>query len=124
MYYGASPILFKYAKEMRLLPTEAETYLEKIFKTELFKEYQFRRQHPIADYIADFYSHVLKLVIEADGGIHQTKTQKQYDNFRDEDMEQFGIKVLRFKNTQILEQTEFVKQEILKAIQQRKGGGC
>ena len=117
MYYGASYKLFRLAQEMRLTPTIAESKLEKILTAEPFKPYNFRRQHPIASYIADFYSHSLKLVIEADGGIHDEKEQKQYDRFRDSDMQQFGITVLRFSNQQILEEMESVIEKIKSIIQ-------
>jgi very-short-patch-repair endonuclease len=112
MYYGASAILFKLAKQLRLAPTEAEMKLWEVLSAEPFKKYSFRRQHPIATYIADFYSHSLKLVIEADGGIHQKQEHKQYDQFRDTDMVSFGITVLRFTNQQIIEDIEDVKQTI------------
>ena len=63
MYYGASHKLFQLAQKMRLKPTVAESRLEGILAAEPFKKYNFRRQHPIADYIADFYSHSLKFEI-------------------------------------------------------------
>ncbi|MES2621021.1 MAG: endonuclease domain-containing protein [Bacteroidota bacterium] len=116
MYYGASYKLFRLAQEMRLTPTAAESKLEEVLKSEPFKPFNFRRQHPIANYIADFYSHSLKLVIEADGGIHEDKEQKQYDTFRDSDMQQFKIKVLRFSNQQILEETQSVTEKIKSII--------
>ncbi len=51
---------------------------------------RIRRQHPI--YIADFYCHELKLVIEIDGGIHLSKENKQCDISRDITLNEFGFK--------------------------------
>ena len=122
IYYGASPYLFKLAKEMRDAPTEAELILWQLLHVEPFKKYNFRRQHPLAEYIADFYSHPLKLVIETDGGIHLKTEQKQYENFRDEYMHGLGIAVLRFSNQQIFEDAEIVKQMIQQTIAKVEGG--
>ena len=119
MYYGASPRLFEFAKNLRLTPTEAERKLWEVLTAEPFKSYKFRRQHAIATFIADFYCHTLKLVIEADGGIHKIKEYEEYDDFRDADMHKLDIMVLRFTNEQILRNTEKVKQVIMNAIEQR-----
>ena len=70
--------------------------------------YKFLRQHPIiykADYkglnyfIADFYCHAKKAVIELDGLIHDEK--QEYDQFRDDEMKLMGIHVLRLKNDEL-----------------------
>ena len=122
MYYGASPGLFQLAKQLRMKPTEAELKLSEILNEQQFKSYNFRWQHPIARYIADFYSHPLKLVIEADGGIHQREEQKYYDKFRDEDMRQYGITVLRFNNQEVLKAPDKVIQEINIQIKKTAAG--
>lgn len=122
MFYGASPYLFKLAKELRNTSTEAECMMWQLLRSEPFKKYNFRRQHPLADYIADFYCHPLKLVIELDGGIHLKTEQKQYDNFRDEDMQRLGITVLRFSNKQMDEESVAVKQNIEQIIYKIESG--
>ena len=63
---------------------------------------KFLRQYPIffewndekRFFIADFYNHKAKLVIEIDGGIHET--QKDYDKLREQIINKLGIKVIRF----------------------------
>ena len=60
---------------------------------------KFRRQHPIDIFIADFYCHEKKLVVEIDGEIHNS--QKEYDLGRTAEMENYGIKVLRFTNNEV-----------------------
>lgn len=65
--------------------------------------YIFRRQHSIDRYIADFYCPRVKLAIEVDGLIHDTKDQIEHDKIRDEIIAIEGVTILRFKNSEILE---------------------
>ncbi|HTB30597.1 MAG TPA: endonuclease domain-containing protein, partial [Bacteroidia bacterium] len=102
MYYGAKPELFEFAKRLRRAPTEAESVMWQILNTNDFRQFKFRRQHPLAKFIADFYSHQLLLVIEIDGGYHLKPEQKEYDTIRNEDMEALGIATLRFTNDEII----------------------
>jgi len=60
--------------------------------------WKFRRQHPILYYIADFYCHEYRLVIEVDGGIHQIDRQKHNDINRSAELESRGIRIIRFRN--------------------------
>ena len=108
MYYGAKLELFEFAKQMRHAPTEAEKRMWQILNKDDFRRYKFRRQHPLAKFIADFYSHQLLLVIEIDGGYHLRSEQKEYDIIRSEDMEVLGITTLRFTNDYILNNSEKV----------------
>ena len=119
MYYGAHAKLFRYAKEMRLNPTQAEDRLWNVVKQLPFSEFKFRRQHPISKFIADFYSHQLKLVIEIDGGYHLNRDQMEFDSFRDDDMKQFGILVLRFSNDNVLNDTSEISMRLEDWIKER-----
>ena len=74
--------------------------------------YRFRRQHPVRNYIVDFYCHKLKLVIEADGSIHNSKEAKISDEERQKNLEAEGIKVIRFTNAEILKNIESVMEKI------------
>jgi very-short-patch-repair endonuclease len=78
---------------------------------------KFRRQHPISTFIADFYSHGLRLVIEIDGGYHLSRFQKEYDNFRDEDMTALGISVIRFTNDDVIRNNKMVLRKLQDRIQ-------
>ena len=72
---------------------------------------RFRPQHPIDIFIADFYCHPVKLVIEVDGGIHQSKDRKEYDIGREGELENWGIHVLRFTNEEVEnEMTQVIKE--------------
>jgi very-short-patch-repair endonuclease len=77
--------------------------------------YKFRRQHPIGLYIADFYCHKAKLVIEVDGSIHNLNDIKEFDEIRENELVNRGYTVLRFTNQQVMERAE----EVLKIISER-----
>jgi cyclase len=77
LFLGANAEIFANAKKLRYNMTPAENMLWGYLnlKTNL----KFRRQHPLGDYIADFYCHQHKLVIEIDGSIHQLPEVIQND---------------------------------------------
>lgn len=102
MFYGALPILFELAKELRNNQTEAEIFLWENLGYLQRLNVRFKRQHPILYFIADFYCHKAKLIIEVDGGYHNIPEQYLYDTNRDSELEELGIKVIRFTNKQVL----------------------
>ena len=102
MWKGASPQIFSNAKKLRDNQTEAEEKLWLAVKNNQLEGYKFRRQHPLSIYIADFYCHALKLVIEIDGGYHLVEEQRLLDKKRTIDIEFQGLKVIRFTNEEIL----------------------
>ena len=111
MYYGANPMLFKLAEELRGRMTAAEEILwNRIRANEL--DFNFRRQHPILYYIADFYCHKVKLVIEIDGGYHEEIETKIYDKSREDNIKEFGITVIRFTNEEVINNIEGVLSKI------------
>jgi very-short-patch-repair endonuclease len=116
MYFGAKPDLFRLAERMRKNPTEAEKTFWKQIKKFRSEGYVFRRQHPIDFFIADFYCHKLKLVIEIDGEIHETEDSRERDDGRTGHLEHFGIKVIRFTNEEVLENEELVIRQIRKYL--------
>jgi very-short-patch-repair endonuclease len=71
MYFGAKPDIFKKAKDFRKLETVAEKLLWSRLNKNQLLGLQFRRQHPINRFIADFYCPKIKLIIEVDGKIHE-----------------------------------------------------
>ncbi len=79
---------------------------------------KFRRQHQIGLFITDFYCHEAKLVIELDGGIHRQPDARKKDQWRDEDLETSGFKVLRIPNERILDNPEQVLDLIQAAVSQ------
>ena len=116
MFFGAKPKLFIFAREMRKFSTEGEKQLWKTLKKFRDQDFIFRRQHPIDIFIADFYCHKLKLVIEVDGGIHETPDKIDYDIGRSAELDKFGITVMRFKNEEVIFETDKVLEIINKFI--------
>jgi very-short-patch-repair endonuclease len=112
MYFGAKPELFAMAEVMRKNATEAEIILWKCLRKFRSEGFIFRRQHPIDIFIADFYCHRLKLVIEVDGGVHLNEEAQQYDDGRTGELERFGITVIRFTNNQVFNNRDFVLKQI------------
>jgi very-short-patch-repair endonuclease len=102
MWKGAPPQIFSNAKKLRENPTEAEEFLWLALRNNQLNGYKFRRQHPISIYIADFYCHKLKLVIEIDGEYHLSEEQQVLDKERTATIEFQGLKVIRFTNEEVL----------------------
>ena len=75
---------------------------------------KFRRQHPLNNFVADFYCHEAKLAIELDGEVHDIEEQKDYDNGRTYELNELGITVIRFTNQQALTKTDEVLNQIKK----------
>ena len=119
MFYGASSSIFKRAEELRNKMTDAENILWKAIHINEWK-LKFRRQHPIYKYVADFYCHAIKLIIELDGGIHEAEEVKRYDADRENKLKDLGLTVLRFKNEQIIKNTHQVMQVISETISKLK----
>jgi very-short-patch-repair endonuclease len=118
MYLGAKPDLFKLATEMRKNPTESEKNLWKLLRKFRAEGYIFRQQHPIDIFIADFYCHKLKLIIEVDGDVHLNDDVQQHDMGRTAELERFGIRVIRFTNQQVLNNQDLVLDLIRKYIKE------
>jgi very-short-patch-repair endonuclease len=118
MFFGAKAELFTLALQMRKNPTGAERAMWKILRKFRQSGFPFRRQHPIEFYIADFYCHNLRLVIEVDGEIHTEKEIQSHDEGRTGELERFGIKVLRFTNSQILNNSDLVDEKINATIKE------
>jgi phosphoribosylanthranilate isomerase len=116
MFYGAQSILFEFAKQLRLNPTDAEIFLWEQLSTKKIKGIRFKRQHPILYFIADFYCHQSKLVIEVDGGYHKIPSQYEYDCNRDSELKELGLKVIRFTNEEVLFDIENVLKRITEEI--------
>lgn len=89
--------------------------------------YDYLRYYPIKIYkqriidgfIADFYCHSARLVIEIDGSGHYTKQGRERDQERTEILEKYGICVLRFSNSDVDDNFEGVCYMIDKIINER-----
>jgi cyclase len=107
MFLGADNLIFRNASALRNNMTSAEMLLWGYLKGNQLGA-KFRRQHPLGVYIADFYCHRHKLVIELDGSIHVAMNESE----RQKSLEADGLKILRFKNEQVLHNLEIVLAQI------------
>lgn len=119
MFYGASPLIFERAKVLRNKTTPTEDILWQCLKNKQLGV-KFRRQHPIALYIVDFYCHKLKLVIEVDGNIHNLEENKKNDKEREKNLKELGLSVIRFTNKEVQFQTDKVLEVIKSFINFKK----
>jgi very-short-patch-repair endonuclease len=70
--------------------------------------YKFRRQHPINNYIADFFCFKAKLIVEIDGSIHHKNEIIENDFIRQKDLENLSYTIIGFSNFEIHNETEKV----------------
>jgi very-short-patch-repair endonuclease len=103
------------SKTLRSQPTEAERCLWTRLKLKHLG-YVFHRQKPLGGYIADFYCSKAKLVVEVDGGYHSNTEITGNDKVRDEIMRNLGLTVLRFSNSEALNNTDRVVETINKIL--------
>lgn len=117
LHKGAIGKLYQYGRELRQSATKAEKILWEYLRNRNLDGLKFRRQHPIGKFIADFYCHEMKLVVELDGAVHDGKMNVQYDEARTLELKGSGIKVIRFRNSEVENNISFVLNEIRKAIE-------
>jgi very-short-patch-repair endonuclease len=106
------------ARHLRKNATDAEKLLWQLLRNRQLNNAKFRRQHPIKEgIILDFYCNSEKLAIEVDGGYHNSKEQQAADAERTHFLNERGIRVIRFTNEQVLEETEAVLEEIAQILE-------
>ena len=110
------------ARQLRKNSTEAEKTFWEIVRNRKINKEKFNRQFPIffeyenenRFFIADFYSHKKKLIIEIDGGIHEQ--QKDYDEMRTAIINELGVKVIRLNNVDMKDNLNKVIQELKREL--------
>lgn len=117
MFEGASHVVFANAKHLRKSMTDAEIVLWSCLKAGI-TGFKIRRQHPIGLYIADFYCHKVKLIIEVDGSIHNEPDIKEADDARQKELERWEYTIIRFTNQQVIEKPKEVIKIITEKISQ------
>jgi len=103
------------ARELRAEQTPAERILWDKLRGRRFLGLKFRRQFPVAGFIADFYCDEAKLVIEVDGSVHEEPQQKARDDNRDVVLAALGFKVLRVTNQEVVRAIDTVLRRIAAA---------
>ena len=120
MWKGAPSDSFSKAQFLRRNETKAEKLLWEKLRNNQLEGLKFRRQHPINIYIADFYCHKFKLIIELDGDYHDQEEQKQKDEVRTEVLRLNDLKIIRFKNEEVEQDINQVLITIKNKIEQLK----
>jgi very-short-patch-repair endonuclease len=81
---------------------------------------RFLRQYSVDQYILDFYCPRLKLAIEIDGDSHFMPGAQEQDKTRQEHIEAFGIRFLRFTNEDVCKNVDGVCQTVYNAVDELK----
>ena len=103
----------QFARNLRNNATLAERILWQQLRLLKSEGRHFRRQVPLAGYIADFACHYPKIVVELDGGQHGDAIP--YDAERTKALNTEGYQVLRFWNIDITQTLEGVVDRIRRA---------
>ncbi|KTD57916.1 endonuclease domain-containing protein [Legionella shakespearei] len=106
----------KNARILRKNLTPQEQKIWGLLRKKRFHTLRFRRQEPIGPYIVDFLCVEKKLIIEIDGGQHNTPEQHIYDKERTLYLERLGYHVLRFWNNEVNSDVEIVMETIYKVV--------
>ena len=92
--------------------TDTEKLLWSKIRVKQLKGIQFYRQKPIGNFIVDFYCPKANLVIELDGGQHYSEDSKAKDDQRDEYLRKMGLRVLRFSDREVFQDSSAVIEKI------------
>ena len=113
-----NPKLKSNARELRKQMTKEEAHLWHQFLRG-FRP-RFHRQYIIGNYIADFYCHQARLVVELDGAQHYDPPTIEYDQKRTAYFNAQGLSVLRFTNLDVTRRFQDVCDAIFQAVEARR----
>jgi very-short-patch-repair endonuclease len=117
LHKGSIGKLFEYARDLRKNETSAEDLLWRNLRNRRLDGLKFRRQHPLDKFIADFYCHEKRLVIEVDGSVHDSRDAKEGDDGRTFELKELGITVIRFRNEEVLNDMSLVLKMIREVVE-------
>jgi very-short-patch-repair endonuclease len=119
------------AREMRRAATSEEDLVWERLRGRRFHGLRFRRQHAIGSFIVDFYCSENRLVIEVDGGVHETSVEA--DTVRQQYLEGLGFVVVRLQNHEVKEDLDEALAKVWAVVEKqvsddsplrkRRGGG-
>ena len=113
---GVSPELRQAASQLREQMTAAEQVLWEALRDKKVGGLRFRAQHPVGQFILDFYCPACKLALELDGSIHDNRAEE--DAARTAQLRAYGYRVLRFQNKEVLTNLASVTERILYAAKE------
>src|SRR5437762_2297022 len=120
-FWAYNKKLQPYANNLRKRMTKAEACLWKyVLRSSKMKGDGFRRQRPIMNYIADFMSKDLMLVIEVDGYTHWNEKAKQNDEEKDKVLQLVGFTILRFSDEEVLSNLSQLEEKIKEWIEEKE----
>ena len=102
----------RFAKRLRRNQSELEQLLWRELRANRLSGWRFKRQVPVAGYVLDFVCMTRRLVVEADGPVHDDPEQKHRDAARDAALRKHGFRVLRFSGDRIRSDLASVLAEI------------
>ena len=122
--YELKKVAQSLARDMRQNPTKAEKVFWDAVRNKKVMNARFIRQHPLyfdflgktTFYIADFYCKEKCLVVEIDGRIHEYT--KERDKLRTEIINLLGLKVIRFKNEEVLNDIDKVIEKLMRELKE------
>jgi uroporphyrinogen-III synthase len=101
------------ARKLRQEETEAEKVLWNALRGKRLNGLKFRRQHPYENTILDFFCVEHQLVVELDGSVHDLPDQSEYDEQRTKFLNEHSLRVVRFRNEDILKSLPIILQKII-----------
>lgn len=107
-----NPKLKELARQLRKNMTRGEVILWQRLKCKQLRGYDFDRQRPIDQFIVDFYCKQLMLAIEIDGSSHDSQQAQQRDRQRQSRLESLGVRFLRFRESEVRNNTDAVVDAI------------
>lgn len=116
-----NPALKELARKLRSNSTMAEIRLWAYLKGKQLMGYDFHRQKPIDNYIADFFCSRLMLAVEVDGYTHGFDETLDRDAKKDERLGELGITTLRFSDEDVMDNIEGVIAAIEDYVRTMKG---
>jgi very-short-patch-repair endonuclease len=112
------------ARRLRVQTTAAEKALWQILRSAQIGGLAFRRQHPLGDYVLDFYCPAIRLAVEVDGGQHNQAPGREHDLRRMQWLRSKGVNVLRFWNNDVLVNLQGVATEIARVAGALRAGSA
>ena len=114
--YPVPPAILQAARDLRQHMTDAEQCLWHCLRGKQLDGFRFRKQHPMARFVLDFYCPTVQLAIEIDGAQHNTSPGRVSDEERTHCLTAHGIRVLRFWNHEVLQDLPGVLQRVWDAL--------
>jgi very-short-patch-repair endonuclease len=116
--HNLPPLLLDRARQLRRSRIPAEMMLWRCLRNRQLGGFKFRRNQPLAPFIADFFCAEVSLVVELDGGSHGPRII--YDARRTDRLNRDGNAVIRFANEDVIHHLDAVLEEILAECEMRR----